>query len=423
MHDTSDYYVGIDVGTGSARAALLTHNGEVIASATHATQTWRSPKDSAIFEQSTSDIWEQICSCVREVLDKSNVGPKQVMGIGFDATCSLAVTDLQGQPISVSVEEQLGDPGHRNIVLWADHRAEEEANVINKTGSEVLDFVGGTMSLEMEIPKILWLKKHMPPEKFERCQFFDLPDYLTYKATGSAIRSNCSLVCKTSYVPPGATETSKGFDPRFFTQIGLDEFARDATRIGGNGPEREGIVLTAGLPVGRGLSKGAAADLGLLEGTPVGSGVIDAYAGWIGTVAARFRTTQDGELSSHPSIQESTHRLALVAGTSTCHLAQSPEGVFVPGVWGPYKNAVFPGWWMNEGGQSATGQLIDFIITSHPAYNKLQELAKEKDESIYDILAQQLEDLRKAASTNGLNESLTGLTKDLHMYPDFHGKR
>lgn len=37
------------------------------------------------------------------------------------------------------------------------------------------------------------------------------------------------------------------------------------------------MVLTAGLPVGRGLSEKAAEELGLVVGTPVGSGVIDAY--------------------------------------------------------------------------------------------------------------------------------------------------
>jgi len=59
----------------------------------------------------------------------------------------------------------------------------------------------------------------------------------------------------------------------------LKEFAEDASRIGGwshQDDKSKGIVLTAGLPVGSGLTKEAAADLGLVEGTPVGSGVIDA---------------------------------------------------------------------------------------------------------------------------------------------------
>lgn len=45
------------------------------------------------------------------------------------------------------------------------------------------------------------------------------------------------------------------------------------------------------------------------------------YAGWMGTVAARY--TENGQLSAVlPSLDESRHRLAAVAGTSTCHLVQ-----------------------------------------------------------------------------------------------------
>ena len=44
---------------------------------------------------------------------------------------------------------QLGEIGDRNIILWADHRAEEEANLINSTGSLVLDYVGSVMSVCM----------------------------------------------------------------------------------------------------------------------------------------------------------------------------------------------------------------------------------------------------------------------------------
>lgn len=78
-------------------------------------------------------------------------------------------------------------------------------------------------SLEMEIPKILWLKTHMPAAVFQSCMFFDLPDYLTYRATGSYARSNCSLACKCSYVPPGV-KGSKGWNDAFFNEIGLEEF-------------------------------------------------------------------------------------------------------------------------------------------------------------------------------------------------------
>lgn len=50
---------------------------------------------------------------------------------------------------------------------------------------------------------------------------------------------------------------------------------------------------------------------------------------------------------------------------------------------------------MNEGGQSSTGQLIDFMVTTHPAYAKLQEKVKETGKNMFEILGDTLEDLRR----------------------------
>ncbi|KAJ7499352.1 FGGY family of carbohydrate kinase [Mycena latifolia] len=403
------YYLGIDVGTGSARASLISAKGKVVASSTVETITWRDPDDHRIFEQSTDNIWAGISSAIKTCLSESQTPSSAVKGLGFDATCSLAVSDLAGEPVQVTKGDQLGKHGERNVILWADHRAEKEADLINSSGSVVLDYVGGTMSLEMEIPKILWLKNHMLPALFSRCQFFDLPDFLTYRATSDSTRSCCSLTCKCSFIP------QSGWQDDFFEKIGLGEFVVGEYKQIGAAKQ---TVLTAGLPVGSGLSKKAAEELGLVEGTPVGSGVIDAYAGWLGTVGARF--TENGKLSEIvPSLEESRHRLAAVAGTSTCHLVQSPEGVYVTGVWGPYKDALFRGWWMNEGGQSSTGQLIDFMLTTHPAYPKLIEQGKAQGKNIFVVLQDLLEKLRAEEKV----ASFTELMKDVHMYPDLHGNR
>lgn len=45
----------------------------------------------------------------------------------------------------------------------------------------------------------------------------------------------------------------------------------------------------------------------------------------------------------------------------------SADPIFVPGVWGPYLNAMLSNYWLNEGGQSATGSLVDHIVLEHPA--------------------------------------------------------
>jgi len=283
--DPFDHYIGIDVGTGSVRACLVTSNGTIKASNAQDTLTWRDPQDHRIFEQSTTDIWTKICVAVKNVLEYSGIDPAAVKGVGFDGTCSLAVTDFQGNPIVVTKGNDMGKVGDRNIILWADHRAEEEADLINSTGSIVLDYVGGTMSvcpslsgtpivlimpiqLEMEVPKILWLKKGMSPELFSRCQFFDLPDYFTYKCTDDNTRSFCSTTCKCSFVP------DEGWQEDFFISIGLAELidGGEWRQIGA----AKGRVQAAGTPVGNGLTKRAASELGLREGTAVGSGLIDA---------------------------------------------------------------------------------------------------------------------------------------------------
>lgn len=71
----------------------------------------------------------------------------------------------------------------QNVILWMDHRASKEAETINKLHHQVLKFVGGKISLEMETPKLLWLKTNLKDCWSRTTHFFDLPDFLTWKAT------------------------------------------------------------------------------------------------------------------------------------------------------------------------------------------------------------------------------------------------
>lgn len=425
-------FIGIDVGTGSARAILVTSEGQALATHSENTRTWRSPADARIFQQSTQDIWGCISKCVKKCLETAQVAKEDVKGIGFDATCSLAVIDATGKPVDVSPPDHGAQWGSTslsttqdnglipNIILWADHRAEAEAAMINSTGHKVLDFVGGSISLEMEIPKTLWLKNNMPAAAFSQSQFFDLPDWLTYNATGSTARSTCSLVCKTSYIPPGVAGSAVGWSPDFLDTIGLGELSKtDYAQLGGI-PGRNGLVQTAGQPVGNGLTAEAAQQLGLVPGTAVGSALIDAYAGWVGTVAAPATNEPS---SGEVSLSSSKHRLAAIAGTSTCYCVQAQggdsDGIFVEGVWGPYKDVVFPGFWQNEGGQSSTGQLIDFIIETHPASAALKQQAEQQGTNLFSLLDEMLAAMAKRTNV----PSVVHLTKHLHIYPDLHGNR
>lgn len=248
------HYIGIDVGTGSARACLIDASGDIKSLASEPIKLWQpqtgyyvSDIDLTYFqadrtsrliqsqEQSTSDIWACICSCVHKVVHQSNTDPNTIKGIGFDATCSLAVfSNVSDEPITVTGPNFEDDGNARNVILWLDHRPVEETEKINATKHNLLRYVGGTMSIEMEIPKVLWLKNNMPPELFDQCKFYDLADALTHMATGNDTRSYCSTVCKQGFVPVGVDGSVKGWQEDFYETIGLGDLVKDDfKRMGG----------------------------------------------------------------------------------------------------------------------------------------------------------------------------------------------
>lgn len=169
------------------------------------------------------------------------------------------------------------------------------------------------------------------------------------------------------------------------------------------------------------MSEKAASELGLTAGIAVGSGVIDAYAGWIGTVGAKVSLEED-QLSSEVAKNDKTqafNRLAAVAGTSTCHLAMSPDPVFVPGVWGPYRDTIQPGYWMAEGGQSATGELLKHVIETHPAFNHAISIAESYHVNIYNYLNEHLKEMVQDHRA----PSISYLGRHLFFYGDLWGNR
>lgn len=358
-----------------------------------------------------------------------------VRGIGFAATCSLVVMDSDFRSISVTASSA-GDDDH-NIILWLDHRASKETALINDTQHNILRYVGGKVSIEMELSKMLWLKRHMSGDTFARCHFYDLSDALTTLATGQISRSFCGIVCKQGYIPPGVDDSKMGWQRDFLHQIGLDELCDDNfRRLGGiNGvvsqhqvSEAQGIHLsntghiqngthhTAGDQCGT-LCDKAASDTDLPSGIPIGSGVIDAYAGWIGTVGADISLGSEHNGADGDPLAKASSRLAAVAGTSTCHLVLSKQPTFVDGVWGPYRDVVIPGYCMTEGGQSATGELLRHILETHPAFLEAVSMARISRKNIYEYLTCESNKMQHVSHTSLVTYSSTAifLGTEVHM--------
>ncbi|MEA9607122.1 FGGY-family carbohydrate kinase [Xanthomonas campestris pv. plantaginis] len=384
-------YIGVDVGTGSARAGLFDAHGQLLGSARHPIQTWHLAGE--MVEQSSADIWQACVQAIRTALSEAGLVATRVAGIGFDATCSLVAVDRDGGPVCISTSGQAA----RDVIVWMDHRAIAQAEQINATGEPVLRYVGGQISPEMQTPKLLWLKQHLPDSYMRAAHFFDLADWLSWRATGSHARSLCTLTCKWTYV-----QHEGGWSRRYFERIGLDDLLDDAAaRIGSE-------VVPPGTALGQGLSPMAASELGLPAGIAVGASLIDAHAGAIGTIAS---PCADGR----PVLP--TARLAYILGTSACVLASTRTPCFTPGVWGPYGSALVEGLWLNEGGQSAAGVAIDILVRSHPGYVDASAQASAAGMPVLAWLEE------RVLARVGDPSRAALLARGLHVLPDYLGNR
>ena len=136
--------------------------------------------------------------------------------------------------------------------------------------------------------------------------------------------------------------------------------------------------------------------MGLSINTKVAVGMIDAHSGGLGSLIDKINDSA-----------------VIVAGTSACHMLNSKKPIFVQGVWGPYYNAMIPNMWLNEGGQSAFGSLIDYNIKKHPYYNKLIKDIKN-NKNIYEILNKEVDKLKKENPYS---------IKDIHILDYHYGNR
>lgn len=221
----------------------------------------------------------------------------------------MVAVDKNNKPLTVSTTGN----NNQNIILWMDHRASKEADQINSTKHELLKCVGGKVSIEMEIPKIMWLKANL----FENCwsklgKLFDLPDFLTWKCTGDDSRSLCSIVCKWNY-----DGFNKKWPRDFFEKLDLNELCTNDYDILGKN------VTTPGSSIGNGLNGKAAQELGLCVGTPVAGSMIDAHAGALCLLGCTAKGVDD-DISS---------KMALICGTSSCHMSVESELIWANGKW------------------------------------------------------------------------------------------
>ncbi len=374
-----EFIVAVDVGTASVRAGVFTADGQQLARAVSPTRVLQ--PQAGHYEQVSDEIWQAVIESVRSAVREAQVDPAEIAAVGFDATCSLVVRDAEGRPLPVTASGAM----QADTMLWMDHRANAEAEECSIDDPLVTRF-GGKLSPEMQLPKLLWLKRHLPEVWARMGSAFDLCDYLTWcatgRATGSNSRSHSSLSSKWGYGPAAPGERPDDF----YARIGLGDLAAKA-----------GLPAQSRAPyeaAGR-LSPAAQQELGLGRDCVVASGLIDGYAGAIGVFCGADLATLE-------------RKAALVAGTSTCVVTFTGHEFNHPGCWGGFRDAGLAGLWLMEAGQSASGALLDHIIRTHPQGGAP---TREKHLQLLDHIAARL------------GEVGVGYGLPLAILPDFHGSR
>lgn len=309
-----NYVLGIDMGTGGARAGVFDADGKQYG---FGTGTWDTSHPRAGWaEQDPDQWWDAVVAAVHGAVAMSGVPREEIGAISMDATSATVVfLDAADQHL-------------RPALLWMDVRAAEEADQIRATDDPALKYCGdGPVSAEWGLPKAMWVKNH-EPELFEKCAVIcDETDWLVNRLTGTWTMSVAHAAGKYFY------DGDFGGWPTSLYR------ALDAEDIIERYPDR---VLQVCDVVGP-LSSRVAEELGLSERTLVVEGGIDAYVGAVGLGVAE------------------PGRLALITGSSHVITGQLEKPLYAKGMWGSFTDATVPGYYTIDGGLVSTGSIVEWF--------------------------------------------------------------
>jgi ribulokinase len=291
-------------------------------------------------EQSPDQWNRSLIESIKNALHGSGIDPRDVKGIGVDATaCTVVMLDKSGKVL-------------RNAIMWMDIRAAKEAREIAASGDPALKYVGfGNVSAEWFPCKVLWVKRNEPEIYKNASVIFEHNDWLTWRLTGEITASINTTTVRWFY------NVSEGGRPvSLYNKIGLDDI----------GEKLPGRIVKLGEVAG-GLSKEMAECTGLQAGIPVVGGGADAYVGVVGVNALK------------------PGKLALITGSSQLHIGLSDRELHAPGLFGSFPDAIVPGAQVVEAGQISTGSIMNWFMNNFLNAD-IKARAEALGVSLYDIM-------------------------------------
>ncbi len=338
------YVIGLDYGTLSARAVIVgVHDGEVVSESVYAyphgvlrtvpgTEE-ELPSDYAL--QEIDDYVEAMYETIRGAVEQSGCKAEDIIGIGIDATSStfLPLTE-SGKPLCKT--ERFKRNPHAQLKLWKHHGAQAEAERItelaNRRKENFMMRCGGRVNAEWMLPKLLEIAGKAPDLYEATDNFIEVSDYLVYLLTGEVTRCMCHAGYKLLWNEEDGYPSEDFLWALHPPLVSLKE-------------KLKGRQVQVGECAGK-LTQESADRLGLKAGTAVAASLIDAH---VAVPSAGI----DGP-----------DKALMILGTSCCMLLCSQKLSYVQGISGCVRNAVLPGLYAYEAGQSAVGDLFEWFVTN-----------------------------------------------------------
>ena len=381
-----NYVIGIDYGSDSCRSIIVDANtGKEMGSEVFYYPRWKEKKycdsEKNIYRQHPLDYIEGLEAVIKKPLSRLPKDIREnIRGISIDTTGSTPVAvDEKGLPLALKAEFQ--DNPNAMFILWKDHSATKEADLINRIsktwgGIDFTKYSGGVYSSEWFWAKLLHILKidnEIADNIYSWVEHCDwLPALLTGVNRAEDIkRSRCAAGHKAMWSDEFDGLPSEKFlellDPR------LVKIRRNLYRKTYTAEEVAGVI-----------SEEWANKLGLPKNVLIGVGAFDAHMGAVG-----------GQIKPYSFVK--------VMGTSTCDILMIPkkemENIVVSGICGQVDGSVIEGMIGLEAGQSGFGDIYSWFreILIWPIKN-LEVFSQDEIEEYKDRILPLLEEKAKMIS-------------------------
>ena len=325
----STYLLGVDIGTSSCKTAIFDPDGKVIAQGDSEYPVSYPEKGWA--EQDPADWWNGICRATREMISESGIDPADIAGIGIDGQSWSAIAlDRDGNALCPTP-------------IWTDTRSEticrETAERLGE--DKIFGLCGNPVSPCYTWPKILWYRKNRP-EVFEKTEkILQSNSYIAYRMTGEITQ-----------------DLSQGYGLACF-DMRKGRWDDDACEALGIPQKLLPEIVNCHQVIGR-LTKEAAEQTGLKEGTPVVAGGLDAACGTLGAGVVKPGQTQE--------------QGGQAGGMSICIDQYAADPRLILGF------HVVPGQWLLQGGTTGGGGALKWLretVCPELSFAEMSELAEQ----------------------------------------------